>query len=150
MSPLANVVTEFFTQDEWPFVTMEEGTAYKVNFQGDNGQWVCYVQTWEDQQQVAFYSICPLKVPETKLLPVAEFLTRANYGLIIGNFELDFSDGEARYKTSIDIEGGTLTPEIVKQMVYANVIMMDRYLPGLMSVIYGETSPSEAVAQSEQ
>jgi hypothetical protein len=28
--------------------------------------------------------------------PPAEFITRANYGLIIGNFELDFEDGEIR------------------------------------------------------
>jgi hypothetical protein len=150
MTTLASIVTEFFKQDEWPFVTMEEGTAYKVDFRGDNGQWVCYAQIWEEQRRVAFYSICPLKVPSTKLLTVAEFVTRANYGLIVGNFELDFNDGEVRYKTSIDIEGSELTPVTFQQIVYANVLTMDHYLPSLMSVIYSEVAPSEAIAQSEQ
>jgi len=35
---------------------------------------------------------------------VNEFLTRANYGLNIGNFEMDFQDGEIRFKTAIDVE----------------------------------------------
>jgi len=40
---------------------------------------------------------------------VAEFINRANYGIIIGNFEMDFADGEIRYKTSIDVQGDKLT-----------------------------------------
>ncbi|MEH2183881.1 hypothetical protein [Nostoc sp.] len=34
-------------------------------------------------------------------------------------------------------------------MVYANVTMMDEYLPGMMSVIYGNVSPEEAIAKIE-
>src|SRR5262245_30076481 len=29
---------------------------------------------------------------------VAEFIARANYGIIIGNFEIDFEDGTVRFK----------------------------------------------------
>lgn len=43
--------------------------------------------------------------PENKRLAVAEILTRANLGMIIGNLELAFVDREIRYKTSIDVEG---------------------------------------------
>jgi hypothetical protein len=49
---------------------------------------------------------------------VAEFLTRANSGMVIGNFELDFADGEIRYKTSIDVEGDKLSYAIIKRLVY--------------------------------
>jgi len=75
--------------------------------------------------------------------------TRANSGTIVGNFELDFAEGEIRYKTSIDVEGDRLSSALIKQMVYANVTMMDRYLPGIMSVIYSNVSPSDAIAQIE-
>jgi hypothetical protein len=34
-------------------------------------------------------------------------------------------------------------------LVYANVTMMDEYLPGIMSVIYGEVEPKDAIAQIE-
>jgi hypothetical protein len=69
--------------------------------------------------------------------------------MIIGNFELDFTDGEIRYKTSIDVEGANLTFTQIKRLVYANVMMMDQYLPGIMSVIDSDVEPKDAIAQIE-
>jgi hypothetical protein len=33
---------------------------------------------------------------------VAEFIVRANYGLVIGNFEMRYKDGSVRFKSSVD------------------------------------------------
>lgn len=150
MGEILDIATSFFQQDEWAFTQLEDQPILRLGFQGENGQWNCYAQAREEQSQLLFYSICPVKAPEDKRTAVAEFLTRANYGMFIGNFELDFSDGEIRYKTSIDVEGSQLTPTLVKPLVYASVLMMDRYLPGIMSVIYGGVSPAEAVARAEE
>ena len=68
---------------------------------------------------------------------MAEFITRVNYGMVLGNFEMDYDDGEIRFKTSIDLEGAMLTDDLVKPLVYANCLMMDKYLPGIMQVISG-------------
>ena len=56
-----------------------------------------------------------LKGIEKQVYPeaIAEFLTRTNYSMIIGNFELDFADGEIRYKTSIDVQGDFLRFELI-------------------------------------
>jgi hypothetical protein len=91
-----------------------------------------------------------VKVPEDKRLIMADFLTRANYGLYIGNFEMDFNDGEVRYKTSIDVEGTELNTALITRVVYDNLAVMDRYLPGIMSVVFGGASPTEAIAQVEK
>lgn len=40
----------------------------------------------------------------------AEFLTRANYGLVFGNFEMDMHDGEIRYKPSFRAAEKPLVP----------------------------------------
>lgn len=69
--------------------------------------------------------------------------------MMIGNFELDFADGEIRYKISIDVEGDRLSAALIQRLVYANVSMMDEYLPGILSVIYANISPAEAIAQIE-
>jgi hypothetical protein len=118
-------------------------------FQDENGKWTCYAKARVEQQQFVFYSVCPVNAPENKRLAIAEFLTRANSGMIIGNFELDFADGEIRYKTSIDVKGDFLSFELIKQLVYANVTMMDEYLPGIISVIDGDVLPKDAIAQIE-
>jgi hypothetical protein len=74
---------------------------------------------------------------------------RANYGMIVGNFEIDLDDGEVRYKTSVDVEGVTATRQLIQNLVAPNVITMDRYLPGLLSVAFGGKHPAEAIAEIE-
>ena len=86
-----NAIVEFFEEDEWDFHWMEGLPILNMNFTGKNGRWVCYAQAREDQEQFVFYSVCPINVPENRRSKIAEFITRANYGMIIGNFELDYS-----------------------------------------------------------
>ncbi|MFB2983616.1 YbjN domain-containing protein [Microseira sp. BLCC-F43] len=146
---ILSAIVNFFTEDDWPFAKIKGEPVLRMAFQGKNGKWTCYAKARTEQAQFVFYSICPVTVPENKRLAIAEFITRANSGTIIGNFELDFSTGEIRYKTSIDVEGSTLTFPQIKQLVYTNVMMMDEYLPGIMSAIDGEVEPKDAIAQIE-
>jgi hypothetical protein len=149
MEEILDTAISFFQQDNWSFAQLEDQPILRMVFQGDNAQWICYAQAREEQKQFLFYSVCPVNAPEDRRMAVAEFLTRANYGMLIGNFEMDFDDGEIRYKTSIDVEGDRLTLALVQQLVYTNVLMMDHYLPDLMGVIYGNMAPAEAVAKAE-
>jgi hypothetical protein len=139
----------FFKNDNWPFVKIPEETALQIGFHGENGKWNCYARAREEEQQFVFYSICPVNAPEEKRLAVSEFITRANCGMMLGNFELDFNDGEISYKTSIDVEGDRISNALIKRLVYANVMMMDEYLPGILSIIYGDVSPVNAINQIE-
>ncbi|NJK69602.1 MAG: YbjN domain-containing protein [Microcoleus sp. SU_5_3] len=140
----------FFTKDDWSFTKIQGESVLQTAFQGKNGKWNCYAKVREEQQQFVFYSICPINAPENKRLAIAEFITRANYGTIIGNFELDYTDGEIRYKTSIDVEGSNLTFPLIKQLVYTNVTMMDEYLPGIVAAIDGDVEPKDAIRSIEQ
>jgi hypothetical protein len=142
-------IVNFFQEDGWPFVQVEGEPLLQMVFQGENGKWTCYAKARDDPEQFVFYSVCPINAPDSKRLAVAEFLTRANSGMIIGNFEMDFEEGEIRYKTSIDVEDDSLSSALIKRLVYANVMMMDGYLPGIMSVIYGDVTPRDAIAQIE-
>jgi hypothetical protein len=150
MPKILDTLTQFFKDDDWTFSPVEDAAILRMGFDGKNGSWTCYAQAREEIQQFVFYSVCPLKVPQSKEAGMMEFLTRANYGLIIGNFELSLGDGEIRYKTSIDIEDAELTMPLIKPVVYANVLTMDRYLPGILAVISGSATPNEAIAQIEE
>ncbi|MBD2561276.1 MULTISPECIES: type III secretion system chaperone family protein [Nostoc] len=149
MAQMFETVIKFFEEDNWLFEKLEGESALGMGFQGDNGEWSCYALVREEQKQFIFYSVSPLETPKEKRFQVAEFLTRANYGMMVGNFELDFADGEVRYKTSVEAEVTNLNSALIKTMVYTNLRMMDKYLPVLMSVIDGDLSPTEAIAQVE-
>jgi hypothetical protein len=70
--------------------------------------------------------------------------------MTIGNFELDYTDGEIRYKTSIDVTNAQLSSALIKTLVYTNVAMMDEYLPGILAVIEGRATSEDAIRLIEQ
>ena len=140
----------FLKADGWYHQQLEGKTIYRVGFNGDNGQMTCYAQVREDLEQFLFYVLSPIKAPDETRSAVAEFITRANYGLRIGNFELDYSDGEVRYKSSLDYEGLALNTALIRNAIYPAVQTMDRYLPGMIKVIYGHQSPAEAIVEIEE
>jgi hypothetical protein len=144
-----DAMLKFFTEDDWPITPLEGRPIIRTAFSGKNGNWACFAQAREEQFRCLFYSVCATNTPENKRMAMAEYLTRANYDLVIGNFELDFRDGEVRYKTSIDVEGDELTSALLKQMVYANVMIFDKYLPGIMKVMYTDVPPAEIVDEIE-
>lgn len=149
MGRILDVVERFLESDDWPVSRVEGRTVIKTGFEGKNGQFTCYAQERNEQEQFVFYSIFPVRTPENKTHEVAEFVTRANYGMIIGNFELDYSDGEIRYKTSVDVEDSDVSEPLVRHMMYANVLTMDKYFPGLMRVLYAGIDPTSAIEEVE-
>jgi hypothetical protein len=146
---LLETIIHFFTTDDWTFTKLQGQAVLQMVYQGKNGNWICYAHARDTQEQFIFYSICPIAAPEDKRQAIAHFLTLANYGLLIGNFELDFSDGEIRYKTSIDVEGDQLSSALIKTLVYTNVTMMDEYLSGIKAIIETGISPEEAIGAIE-
>lgn len=139
----------FLEEDGWYPQRIEDKFVCRMSFNGDHARIVCFAQIRTDLEQFFFYAVAPVKIPETARPAVAEFLTRANYGLRIGNFELDFSDGEVRYKSALDFESETLTPQWIKNAIYPAVNTLDRYMPGLLAVAYGSKSPAEAIQEIE-
>ena len=61
---------------------------------------------------------------------MAEFVCRANYGLVSGNFELDMRDGEIRFKRFAECEGITPTSEMVCNSIHCPAAMFKRYGAG--------------------
>lgn len=148
--PVSEIVKQFFDQDDWTYVQLSDPSVLQLAFQGDAGRWTCLAQSHDEAEQVVFYSICPITAPEASYGAISELLMWANDGMVIGNFELDFSRGEIRYKTSLDVEGDRLTPALMRRLVYPNVQTLDTYLPGILAVLEGRCTPAEAIATIEQ
>ena len=146
---LAKVAT-FLAQEGWSSEQVGEQMLLRTAFQGEHGQWTCYAHCRADVDQCLFYSVAPVRAPEVLRPAVAEFVTRANWGLLIGNFELDYADGEVRYKSSLQLNGTPLTAELLHPLIYGNVVVMDKYLPGLQAVIGLSQTPSGAILAVEE
>ncbi|MBN1660896.1 MAG: YbjN domain-containing protein [Anaerolineae bacterium] len=140
---------EFLEEDGWYPQQLTDAYAFRMGFSGTHGRTACFARIDMDLQIFQFYVVAPVAAPEPLHAAVAEFVTRANYGLRIGNFEMDYRDGELRYKSTLDFEDNVLTPSLIRNAIYPAVQTMDRYLPGLMAVIYGGKAPADAIAEIE-
>ncbi|MCB9638379.1 MAG: YbjN domain-containing protein [Myxococcales bacterium] len=139
----------FFEEDGWKYQRADEKEMLLMYFRGDHASWRCIAQVEPEQELFLFYSVLDSYVPVHKRDDVALFFTRANYGMRIGNFEIDLDDGEVRYKTSLAVSGSEATSEMISRLVYYNLAMMDKYYRGLMRVVFAEISPEEAIQEIE-
>ena len=108
---------------------------------------------WVKSNLYLVYAIAPLGAdPEDQkaMAEMAEFICRANYGLNIGNFEMDFYDGEIRFKICVDCDNTTPTSEILCNSIFCPAAMYEIYGSGILDVIIGKRSPKEAVEKCEE
>jgi hypothetical protein len=145
-NPLVKALLDFLQTENWTIDEVEDTSGLSTSYQGQNGAWLCQIEAQVATQQILFYSICPITIPEPKRSAAAEFITRVNYELVIGNFEMSFDSGQVRYRTSLSLEGMPLSDRLLKPLVYANVLTMDQYLPGIQALLR-DVSPEMAIAQ---
>lgn len=91
----------------------------------------------------------PVMVREAFRAAAAEFITRANYGLVLGNFQMDMKDGEIRYYLSHLMQGDGLEEQTIHRLFRAAMSTADRYFPGLMQVLYAGSTPEDAIYLAE-
>lgn len=149
MSEILQNTKQFFDAEDWAYQEAQSGLM--LNFGGKNGQWRCFARIREEQGQFIFYSFAPYELTPDQFPVVSEYAMRANFGLFIGNFELNYATGTLQYRTSIDVEGeeDKLSSALMKHLVYQNVLTMDRYLPGLRAILEEGVSPEAAISRVE-
>jgi hypothetical protein len=145
VTAIADAVAAYLAARDWPSEVGDDGTAVLAGG-GEAGEWPVVFTPLEDAQQLLVHSVIQEAVPRDRLDATARYLTRANFGLVLGNFELDLDDGEVRYKTSIDVEDDAISDALIDHLVAASITVTDRYLPGLRAVIGGADPDATAAA----
>jgi hypothetical protein len=152
---LLGTLTQFLDEIQFKYAgpwTCEDEGGHK-NFRVDtdislnHGWYKVIILGDEARKLLGFYTVSGLSVPPRRRAEVAEFITRVNYGMSVGNFELGFDDGEVRFKTSIPADGTPLNYSLLRTLLYTCAELMDSYNPMLEAVVVGETSPKEADVQ---
>jgi hypothetical protein len=144
---LFEMVTDYFRQQRWTVEPALDRSLLRLPFEHAGETWACYADVREEQHRVLFYTVPPVTVPEATRRAMSELLMRANFGIPIGNFELDFSDGELRCKTSLDVTGDRLTHALLHQLVLTNLKLVRIYLPAVRSVLAG-AAPIDAIGRA--
>ncbi len=148
---IAEEIQEFLRADDWHFDEVDEngvirfGCSLKCKFRR------CSIHIQVRQNSYMILATYPITADEDSRTEVMEFITRANYGLVLGCFEMDLRDGEVRYRTSqfCGDENVLISHEMVKETLYVTISMLERYGTALLEVMLGSLSAKDGVERSE-
>lgn len=115
----------------WLLERLPGKLIWRTELVGTGDTYTCYVQVDEELGQLVIYGIVPHTVPPEDRVESAVALAGVNYGLAVGKFELDLTDGELRFSTGIDVTGTRLDPVVLERMVDNALEMLDAYTPTL-------------------
>ena len=80
---------------------------------------------------------------------VYEFISRANSGILNGNFEVDSKTGSVRYKVFVEFGDQVPSKKTILHTLHIAVTMVDLYIDGLLKVITGAASAQTAIDEIE-
>ena len=150
--PITNAITAYLTENKWHFSFDEKRGQFKfarsLNSKIQNINY--FIDVKEDRYIV--YAISPIgaDADESKMMAsMAEFICRANCAIPQGNLELDFIDGEIRFKDSVNCKGMTPTNEIVSSSIHFPIVVFEQYGAGILDIIFSNTTARDAIEQCE-
>lgn len=125
----------------------EERGMFRMLFEGKHGDLRVTMIIEETILQV--FTHPANKIPETHRQLITEAITRANYGLKLGNFEMDLEDGELRYQSAMPLGEEFPEDDVIDHILYVGGAMIDRYLPAFLSIVYGNEDVRLAIKAAE-
>lgn len=143
-------LVRYLEENRWKFERHDPENTINLGFAGRNGCYRCFASIDEGDNLFQFFSFIPMRVPEEKRAAIAELITRANYGLKLGKFEMDFEDGEIRFHTSTRYGEGLLHEDVIRDIISINLFTVDRYFPAFANVLFADEDPAEAIARVEE
>ena len=151
MKDLENAMRTLLDQLEWTYEFNEEKNYFDSYVSLDSSlERARVIIDIVDDQLLQCYTILPLRVPEKKRAAMAEYITRANYGFKIGNFKMDYSDGEVRFHTYLFCPDDFIpTRRMLRNFLFVGAATMDQYGEGFGRVLFSDVAPALAIAQAE-
>lgn len=149
MKKVIDVIKTFFEKNDWKYKYNEEDKVFVSGIDMGNilGNVRMFIFVEENHYNV--YMALNSKVEERYYPVVSEFLHRANYGLNDGNFEMDYKDGEIRYKSFVNFRNIDVSQEVVEDSIIVGAAMIDRYGKGLLKLMLGDGTAEECIEYCE-
>ena len=86
----------------------------------------------DESGRFVLVSLIPLQAPEHRRSACAELIARINARLGLGRFDLDFSDGELRYVTSVPLsDHDELGVEVIAHVIRGHHALVDTFMPAI-------------------
>lgn len=97
-------------------------------------------------EQFVFYINFGYASPPDRRDEIGRLIARANWGLTIGNFEMDDEDGQVRFKSSVNFSGVELTAELIRNAILPAMTAVEAYADAVADVLLHGKTAQAAIA----
>jgi hypothetical protein len=149
MKSSIELFADSFNKQGRPYNQASDRPVIHTEFKGDNGRWNCVVVTRFQHEHLLFLSLLPCRATPARKAACAELLTRINFGLTHGCSEMDFEDGEIRFRTSVP-STDEVPSELIEHLAFSNLWTVDRFFGTIMKVLYTDAAPKAALKPAEK
>lgn len=149
MANIHNTVENYLVSQGFKYTKLDGNKGFTLNMSA-NVFSNMRIHILVRERSFVCYAVAPINAPENKRMAIAEFIARANYGMPLVTFELDFSDGEIRTRSSLQCADQTPPMKAVEAVVDSVSIILDKYASGINSVLFANVAPQAAIASIEE
>ncbi len=145
-------IADLLDQKGWRYTYDDDKEIFRLGFNIDSKLKETNLIVIPRNTNFSVYATININADSNCRMAVAEYLTRANYGLKVGNFELDMNDGEIRYKVTVDCgDDCECLPSlsVMENCVFFAVKMVKQYGDDLLAVMYGFKTPEQACKDAD-
>jgi hypothetical protein len=134
---------------QYRYTTDDGSHSVFADFRGEVGHYRLWIEVTEEAELFQIFGHSGVRIPPGSRPDIAEVVTRANCGMRVGKFEMNIEEGEIRFQAAHILTGGELEPEVIDRLISTTLAMLDRYVPAILSVIYGNEPAADAVKRVE-
>lgn len=146
---MSNKIEAYLQSKEIRFSITEDTdtrTIFRFRMSLETGNFDVNIYDLKERNIVFMQIVSLIKIPENKRAQAAEYFIRINDGRLMGSFEIDYDEGDFRYRSSFFYdENETDFGMQLTRNYYAIINSMDDYFAGLMKVIYSNESPVDVL-----
>jgi hypothetical protein len=151
MNLLTSMAQEILNEQGYHMVFGEDDTkGLYTQVHLNRGIMGIVLETDDDLHEVTLYVYLPEVVPERKRYTVMEYLTRVNFHLPMGHFEMDMDAGKLRFVTGQIMEGTDLSAKILLMLMRNALDRVETFFPGVLRIVHGNLHAVAALTEIDQ
>jgi len=122
---------------------IDNDIIFRFGIKGEHANYDVKMVCEEEMEFLMTIVTCSLCVPKDRLDRMCRWVTEKNYGLTLGEFKLDISDGELSFRITCPLDKGAVNEDIVT-VAYSNALStFDNTYEEIIRAIYLDNGSGE-------
>ena len=134
---------EMLDERDWHYEKKEEDFTITCGAQGDDLPMDIIIELDLERQLVYLISHMPYAIPENRRAAIAVAVSQANNGIVDGDFDFDYTDGDILFRITSSYRGSLIGKELFAYMLMCACCTIDEYNDKFLMVAKSNMSVDE-------